>query len=95
MDFVADTLLDGRQFGAHSRGSLELAQSNNRADFTLTGKKVVAAALASGKAVWLPEDHHRGQWERIYLEGAGCLGLCPRGEAGCDPTWKTRGASGD
>ena len=64
-------------------------------DFTLTGKKVVAAALASGKAVWLPEDHHRGQWERIYLEGAGYLGLFARGEAGCYPTWTTYGRCGD
>ncbi len=86
MDFVADTLLDGRQFGAHGRGSLELAQSNNRARLHPDRQEGGRRPRASGKAVWLPEAHHRGQWERISLEGAGCLGLCPRGEAGCDST---------
>lgn len=38
---------------------------------------------------------HRGPWEQIYLEGAGGLGLCPRGEAGFYPTWEIRGECGD
>lgn len=71
MDFVADTLLDGRQFGAHGRGSLELAQSNNQARLHPDRQEGGRRPRASGKAVWLPEAHHLGNLTpREFLEQA-------------------------
>ena len=79
MDFVADTLLDGRRFRA-----LTVVDNWSRhsqliePDFTLTGTKVVAALERVSETDGLPADDHRGQWQRIYVQGARRLGLRAR-----------------
>ncbi len=70
-----DTVLDGRRFRA-----LTVVDNWSRhsqliePDFTLTGTKVVAALERVAKRTGYPADDHRGQWERIYFQGARRLG---------------------
>ena len=96
MDFVADTLLDGRRFRAltvvdnYSRHSHIIEP-----DFTLTGTKVVTALERVAKRSGYPKMITVDKWGRIYLEGARRLGVRTWGAARFHPARQTRGECGD
>ena len=96
MDFVADTLLDGRRFRAltvvdnYSRHSQTI-----ESDFTLTGTKVVAALERVAKRQGYPKMITADNGSEFTSKTLDAWAYTHGGKTGFYPARKTRGECGD